>query len=76
MFWYKVSRRQPDEGGSVWRNSICRLVFLLVLDYLEGFIIKANNYRPNSSLYITALSVKIAIYTDFDKFYKRKYSQC
>ena len=76
MFWYKVSRRQLDEGGSVWRNSICRLVFLLVLDYLEGFIIKANNYRPNSSLYITALSVKIAIYTDFDKFYKRKYSQC
>ena len=76
MFWYKVSRRQLDEGGSVWRNSICRLVFLLVLDYLEGFIIKANNYRHNSSLYITALSVKIAIYTDFDKFYKRKYSQC
>ena len=76
MFWYKVSRRQLDEGGSVWRNSICRLVFLLVLDYLEGFIIKANNYRPNSSLYITALSVKIAIYSDFDKFCKRKYSQC
>ena len=50
--------------------------YLLVLDYFEGFIIKANNERPNSSLDITALSVKIAIYSDFDKFCKRKYSQC
>ena len=39
-------------------------------NYFEGFIIKANHYRPNSSLYITALSVKIAIYSDFDKFCK------
>ena len=45
-------------------------------NYFEGFIIKANHYRPNSSLYITALSVKLAIYSDFDKFCKRKYSQC
>ena len=50
--------------------------YFLVLDYFEGFIIKANNYRPNSSLYVTALSVKIAIYYDFDKFRKRTYSQC
>ena len=45
-------------------------------NYFEGFIIKANHYKPNSSPYITALSVKIAIYSDFDKFCKRKYSQC
>ena len=52
------------------------LCYFLVLGYFEGFIIKANNYRPNSSPYITALSVKIAIYSDFDKFRKRIYSQC
>ena len=76
MFCYEASRRQPDKEEAFGETLYAVKCYFLVLDYFEGFIIKANNYRPNSSLYITALSVKIAIYSDFDKFCKRKYSQC
>ena len=76
MFCYKASRRQPDKEEAFGETLYAVKWYFLVLDYFEGFIIKANNYRPNSSLYITALSVKIAIYSDFDKFCKRRYSQC
>ena len=58
MFCYKASRRQPDKEEAFGETLYAVKCYFLVLDYFEGFIIKANNYRPNSSLYITALSVK------------------